>query len=1059
MEAGVLPTREIVPPRFARIAGSFAIVVVVYWAYALLAVPWIEPSADLSSSDALADPSRMSPDAVDPRLKCLEPLFPPGVLDLQRTKMLESSDNAKLLLKNYANLPDGQIKIDPFIVVFPYEGQADSPEQRLRQSIILEAPGAMLKFDQPLEISHAKIGRLMGGKLYGPVTIRSQWKDPGPEDDLLISTPGDLELTEQTISTPQPVEFRWGPHSGSGHDMVIKLLAGQPRPGAETTGPNIAGIESFELRHVDQLHLEMGAGLSQKAGQPAQSCPVEINCRGPFRFDVGGHVATFNDSVDVKKTNRSGPADQLSCDVLAIHFVERPKSTSDAAGSFTLTAQRIEAQGNPVNVTAPSQDVSSRAGRFQYDLQAKSIKLDGGQEAYLRRGADEICARSLWYQSAGEGRLGRVLAQGPGKLRGRSPDRPDQQLEAQWRDELRLEPDQQKHRISLTGGAELNFHGLGQLQAREIFFWLTESPAAGNRQSRLRADSMAARNKVRMNSAQLSSKVEQLEVWFEEKGEGGRGKGEHAFSIRRDNDSTEFSGRRNDGLTDDAAGETGIPASAGSVVQASYTEAAAQPPVVAAVQTPVGTAVQDPVGTAVQLPFQPGPSQPGQPPAAVQRFEVSGRLLRAKVLLCGQQQAAISDLTIEDGVKFMETQTAQPNEQPLSISGDRLEAANATSPQATVTVVGRPARFDGRGLGLTGSNINLNRSTNSVRIDGPGQMTHPLSANGQGGLPVANDVLPAADGVLTVDWRRRMEFNGRTAQFEGEVVATTPQQVLRTETMKVHLQRPVSFTETNSQGTPPIEEIQCCSGVSLEQRTFDQQQQLSSHDRMELSDLVINRINGEIRGGPGWINSVFRGSSNSLGGGAIPGAPAQPNAQGPATDPTNGPAQELLQCVHVRFQDALGGNLHRRQSTFRGQVKMTYSPAENWDTVRTDEDPDKLGPQGMVLGCNQLAVVEMPLPTGKGRSIELEALGNATVDGSTFAATGHRITYAQAKDLLILEGDGRTDARLFRQLEAGADRSEAAAKRILYWLKTKQWWIDGAQSLQFGLPPSGNRTR
>ena len=30
-----------------RIAGSFAIVVIAYWAYALLAVPWIEPPVDL----------------------------------------------------------------------------------------------------------------------------------------------------------------------------------------------------------------------------------------------------------------------------------------------------------------------------------------------------------------------------------------------------------------------------------------------------------------------------------------------------------------------------------------------------------------------------------------------------------------------------------------------------------------------------------------------------------------------------------------------------------------------------------------------------------------------------------------------------------------------------------------------------------------------------------------------------------------------------------------------------------------------------------------------------
>ena len=47
--------------------------------------------------------------------------------------------------------------------------------------------------------------------------------------------------------------------------------------------------------------------------------------------------------------------------------------------------------------------------------------------------------------------------------------------------------------------------------------------------------------------------------------------------------------------------------------------------------------------------------------------------------------------------------------------------------------------------------------------------------------------------------------------------------------------------------------------------------------------------------------------------------------------------------------------------------------------------------------------------------MELEALSNTLVEGSTFTARAHRLTYAEEKDLLVLEGDGRTDAQLFRQ--------------------------------------------
>ena len=59
-------------------------------------------------------------------------------------------------------------------------------------------------------------------------------------------------------------------------------------------------------------------------------------------------------------------------------------------------------------------------------------------------------------------------------------------------------------------------------------------------------------------------------------------------------------------------------------------------------------------------------------------------------------------------------------------------------------------------------------------------------------------------------------------------------------------------------------------------------------------------------------------------------------------------------------------------------------------------------------------VVQMPLPVGGRRAIELYALGNAKVEGVEYKALGHRITYAQAKEVLTLEGDGRIPAELFQ---------------------------------------------
>ena len=239
--------------------------------------------------------------------------------------------------------------------------------------------------------------------------------------------------------------------------------------------------------------------------------------------------------------------------------------------------------------------------------------------------------------------------------------------------------------------------------------------------------------------------------------------------------------------------------------------------------------------------------------------EVTGRLLRACVLLGQQQQAALSDLTIEDGVQLRETQTSQPGEGPMLIRGDRLHAANVSAPNATVTITGGPARFEARGLGLTGSNINLDRGRNRLWISGPGQMDLPMTADLQG-QPLA---VPA---VLTVDWHRAMDFDGGKATFDESVVAAAPRLQSQAETMQfelhtakmdVQLQRPIRFSDPKMEGRPQVEEIRCYGGTNMKNRTFDAGRQLASFEQLQVADLGVNVLSGELNaGGPGWINTV-----------------------------------------------------------------------------------------------------------------------------------------------------------------------------------------------------------
>jgi hypothetical protein len=105
------------------------------------------------------------------------------------------------------------------------------------------------------------------------------------------------------------------------------------------------------------------------------------------------------------------------------------------------------------------------------------------------------------------------------------------------------------------------------------------------------------------------------------------------------------------------------------------------------------------------------------------------------------------------------------------------------------------------------------------------------------------------------------------------------------------------------------------------------------------------------------------------------------------------------------------------------------------------------------MTCDQLTVRQTTAMPGAGapdrRPIELEAIGNTSIEGEEFRALAHRLTYAEAKDLLMLEGDGRTDAQLFRQERPGDPSANTAAKRIFYWRSANRVYVNDPRFFDF----------
>jgi len=1148
--------------RTVKAAVSFAVVLSLYWLYALLAVPLIEPSAE--PHRALAQSGSQSA-GEDPRLEELRPLFPPDAWELQSPKIIES-DQLKLLMQEPRSLGERRVQLRPCTMIFLPSKAGLSYQERIRQAVVLQSPeGAILEFDQPLNLRRMEMGRLVGGELTGLVTIRSQGQSPGPEDDLLIVA-RNVQINEKEISTVGRVEFRWGPHFGSGQHLVMKLApAGGDAP---RRGANIGGLESFEIRHVERLHLEVVDLPGQKPPtsprpQPRTATPIEITCRGPLRFDPVRKEATVEDRVTVWSMGQHGADNQLTCDLLVLalgdqtdarpqqqqhrqpqqhqpqnrheaehqehqqrHQQPQQHSASSAPGGaeagqsnhrgdrFSLSLRRIVAQGTPAVAMVPSRQLAIRARRLQYDLLLQRVTLEGEPEVMLRQGPNEVRARSIIYESADAGNLGRLFADGPGWLRAHLPDRPDQQLYAQWNEHLRFRPHEHNQLLSLTGGARLRFRGVGEVTAREIHFWFKENPApsapaavpsapaavpavpqawpktahnvsaraasarpeeSSPQPSRLRPDRMLAQHDVVIDSQHVTARLEQLGVWFEPRAPAGR----------------------------PSAGATGGLGSGAAVVSTSSpNESRLIAPVAEAVaghNAPYALwAVNNVAGrnapSAHPAPDDVAASIPGDQARANstsatglrgllaeprRRFEAQGRSLRARVLLdedigtsAGSQlaptaevpsphhhssDAEIAELILEDDARFAESLAAGTSAAPVVVSGQRIHVVEASRPHAAITVVGRPALFEGRGLKLSGGNINLNRGTNRLWVDGPGELQLPLKRNLD--FPLKQHLEnqpPAQPGTLCIDWRQRMHFDGRSALFEQSVTARGPDMILSTEVLEVQLQQAIVFAESGQDSQPQIEQILCRGGVTIESRRL-RELELVSLMRAKLADLAWHIPSGAITGGgPGSMVGVFRGTGPAKTANLVPpfAQPRSPQAAA-AQDRSGAP----LDCLHVRFQGSVRGNTNTGTLGFYDRVQAAFAPVGSWDATLEVDDPRALGQYGGVLiNSSCLTVTEMPSPPGNQRTLELEATGNTIVeavseDQRLYTARAQRIAYAQAKDLLVLEGDGRTDAELFYQPQPAAQPSRQAARRIILFPRSGKGWVEGARSLELtGFP-------
>lgn len=1016
--------------RLFHSVAVLAAIVIAYQGYAWAVVPWIEPTLAVKKPQPIDAPIfRGDPAAsINKYQRILAAYFPRDHWSqLQPPIVVENpTGSAMFVLDGWERHDDGRVDLTHFaFLIFPTPRQGTAAP---RDAIVLEAPqGAQLKFDKNFLPERGQFGEIDHGIFPGKITIRSDMREPGPADDLLIET-SDLQMTSKLLRTYSEVRFQLGPNSGGGREMEIRLL--EEETSKSKAGLKISSVDSLEIFQDVRLRLHLNSGsllpgekpvakdkpASQKPASTspfgdASNPPVEVTCDGTFHFDFLKYVAGFDRNVQVWQINPEGPSDQLSCDKLDICFApkEHAKTPSaqtelDAASRQRADARwlepdRIIAQGYPVIVDSPSRGAQVRGGRVQLMLRQRRVAIDGGQDVAITYGLNVLRAPQIHYQhppaEAGT-EIGTFRASGPGTLHYvPDPKQPEKVFQAEWQASVELGRHNGQPVLTAIGRPRLAVTAMGMLLADQIRLYLRELEVDGKMQPV--PDRMNAVGQVEIYSPELEARTRELSAVF-----------------------------RMEATNAAVAGAGGGDANPQGLAKFNFADRTGGP--------------------------------------AARTYQVQSDDMQLEVALRGKR-AAPTTLSCNGNVAFREMEHAQLNgEEPLEVRGSQLMAehldtdalvtirgaANGAVDPANPTMSDPLAEIRARGMTMLAGEVKLDSGQNRLWIDGPGIANMIMKRDLSGREN-------AAPTPIELRWQGGMNFDGRTVLIRQNVRADGPDDHLQCDEIAVHLTSKIEFGKNVDQKAIDVAEVECRGHVKMDHKSHDEMAQ-TSHERMELTRLSVNQGTGAISGsGPGVIRSThFADQLASMTG---PGA-----AAAKATEPTASGAK--LHYLRVDFQHGLTGNIILREMMFQGRVRTIYGPVDAWEQELDPNLPDLLPPETLTLTSEELRINENPLwasrrpqeikaasgsPIGP---VQLMAGGNVRIEGESpkrgsFAAVAERASYDQEKELFILEGAGRVLASIRHRDPASGQDVTTDARKILYNRTTGMPEFDGVRSTEF----------
>jgi lipopolysaccharide export system protein LptA len=717
----------------------------------------------------------------------------------------------------------------------------------------------------------------------------------------------------------------------------------------------------------------------------------------------------------------------------------QPPSNQDASSdrpqpkwelpNFELT--QITAFGSPAVVNAPSYKMLAQAERIELQLSHNRLLLQDTEQAVLRYDGHTFRAPRMRYFVDPQGGPGSAEVSGGGQYIGTLAQ---DVVQLHWRNELRFGPRDGKYLLEADGNAHIQWgkktgdpgESLGlpaasttpdngplpyQLAAGQLQVWMrkqqplepTELPPVAHA-----ADEPGFQLNPPHSSPLPAQATEAIPNTDPNTGEP---------AARPP--ATDFNGLATGWRPDRFVARTNVQLRTPQLVaDVEYAEVELR-----AAENPFSVSGDDDqrAGPALIGPRGPQPTSENPP----EQYQLIGHEVRIALQEGNDGEIrGFESIRIQGGVHLRQV-TPNADDTALEIKGS-LVALNQSPSQSGVMghVAGEPASVRTGGVELTSPAIFMDQPQNRVWTEEAGSAFIPLPKQ---------FTLRFARRTATLSWQGSMNFDGESVTCDKGVKIIGPAQIATADALRATLAQPIRLDSLDKRqrptsdpsgrsGTPEqvLAEISLTGNVWLENRSFDDQG-LASIDEFRLRSLTFNQSTGQLLGdGPGWISSLRytqqRGSSL---------------VRTPRTNEASRPAAQLTHSV-IEFQKQLNGNLAKREVSVHDRVRAIHGPVSDWQQRIRFDDPER-SPETIVMRAMRLTVAQMSIGGGQ-PTLEFAASGNTEIEGRTFMARAQHVRYAQAKDKLVMEGDGRSVVQLSYQSRIGAPRNNAAARKIQYWI-------------------------